>query len=1080
MSHQPPQESHLNVKEGAPAAASRGLTTLFFRNRHLLTLTVLVVLVAGASALLSLPRLEDPRITNRFMTVVTPMPGASPERVESQVSEVLEESLEEIDDIKHIESTSRAGVSVVKIELEDHVGPDTNDAIFSEIRDKIGDAVPRLPAAALGPVVDDKRDPIGFTLIVALRWGTGGGASLAVLDRLAGELADRFRQLDGTELVRVYGVPVEEITVTVDPAELAELGLTAPAIAQALERGDAKGPAGVLRGRRSDVLLEVEGELGTLERIAALPLPGARGAGSAVRLGDVAILERGLREPDSEIALVDGDRSLLVAVRMASDQRVDRWADTADRVLAGFEQTSGSGLVVEKVFEQERYTSDRLSELVGNLLAGAAVVLLVIFLVMGWRLAWIVGLALPLVVSAVFFAWQVSGNAMHQMSIFGLIIALGLLIDNAIVVADDVSRAKAAGATAVEAVDRTVRHLFFPLLASTLTTILAFAPILLLPGGPGDFVGSIGSSVILAISASFLLALTVTAALAGRFARPTPSGDQRRWWRDGIGSERAERRTTAALRWGLAHPLAAIALTLFLPLSGFVVARTLGNEFFPPTDRDMFHVQMWLADDVPIAHTAERALAVEAAIREMPETERVFWLLGRSFPTVYYNLVMSQDDAPHYAQGIVTAASAPEAKAMIDRLQARLDARFPDAQLVVRQFGQGPPVLADVELRLRGPNLATLQDLGETVRRVLQKHPDVLHTQATLPRGRPKLWLEADEDQTRLAGLALRDVADQLQSALEGIAGGTVIEQLEQMPVRVRTSDAHRGDLGAIASHPLVGSGPGDPNGPGWIPLPALGELRLTPEIGGISRYDGERTNILRGYTRNEALPIDVTNAVLATLESEGFELPAGYRLELGGALEQDAQAKGNLLTYAPVLLTLMVAVLILAFRSTRLAALLFVVAGLSVGLALLSTWTMGFPVSFNTILGTLGLIGVALNDSIVVLAAIRADPAARAGDREAILRAVMGTTRHVLATTLTTMGGFLPLLIFVGGDFWPSLAIVLVGGIAGASLLALGLIPAAYVLITGPPRSAATKNVAESPQLGRSVAAASLTGGAP
>lgn len=1029
---------------------SSGLTTLFFRNGYLLGLTMIVVLVAGLSALFSLPRLEDPRITNRFMTVVTPVPGASSERVETQVTELLENSLEEVADIKTIQSTSRAGVSVVSIELEDAVGPEDNDAIFSEIRDKIGDAVPLLPPEALDPMIDDKRDPVAFTLIVALRWSQDGEPNLGVLDRLANELADRLRRVNGTELVRTYGVPEEEVTVTVDPMELAELGSSVPAIAQRLRTGDAKAPAGVLRGDRSDVLLEVRGELSTLERIAAIPLGNATDATRLVRLGDVATLERGYRTPQAEIALVDGDRSILVTARMSDTRRVDLWAEEANAVVDDFSQNASGGITVDRIFEQERYTTDRLGTLVGNLLAGAGVVVAVIFLMMGWRLAFIVGAALPLVVSAVFASWQIGGTALHQMSIFGMIIALGLLIDNAIVVADDVTRAKAEGLSPLAAVDRTVRHLFYPLLASTMTTILAFAPILLLPGPAGDFVGSIGSSVILAIVSSFLLALTVTASLAGRFAKPTAADDaqNRRWWRDGLGNERLARNYRGFLGWGLRRPAVLVLLTLFLPMSGFVVSRTLGNEFFPPTDRDMFHVQMWLPEDAPIEHTRQRALAVEDVIRELPETERVHWMVGRSYPTVYYNLVATQDDAPNYAQGIITAKSEESAKAMIDRLQDHLDANFSDAQLVVRQFGQGPPVIADVEYRVVGPSLDTMRDLGERLRLALQDHPDVLHTQATLPRGQPKLWLEADEDDARLAGLGLRDIAGQLQTALEGSVGSTVIEGLEQMPVRIRTEDTWRSDASDIASYPLVSAAAAGPDGPGWVPLSAVGELALRPEDGGITRYEGERVNIVRGYTRNAALPIDVTNAVLATLEAEGFELPPGYRIDLGGALEQDANAKANLSTYVPVLVVMTIATLVLAFRSVALAVLLLSIAILSLGLSLLSTWTMGFPVSFNTILGTLGLIGVALNDSIVVLAAIRGNPRAREGDIDAIVHQVMGTTRHVLSTTFTTIGGFLPLLIFVGGDFWPSLAIVLVGGISGASLLALGLIPSMYVVI--------------------------------
>ena len=1020
-------------------APENGLSTLFFRNGHLLALAITVLIVAGFSALNSLPRLEDPRITNRNPLLLAPVPGASAERVETQVVEVIEEALQEIPEISILESTARGSIANIAIELEPAVGPGINQELFAEIRDKISEVRPQLPPEALDPFLDDQRGAVGFTTIIALRSLPGDDDRIGLLDRLAEDLADRLRNVGGTELVRIYGAPEEEITVSVDAARLADLGLSAAAVSQRISTGDAKGAAGVLRGTDSDVLLEVRGELDSLARIAEIPLL-ANADGAVVRVGDVAQVRREPRSPASDIALLDGQTSVLVAVRMVPDQRVDRWADRSNQVIDDFAAEVRSSALVERIFEQERYTSRQLSSLGENLMAGALVVMAVIFLIMGWRLALIVGLALPLVVSVVLFSWQVSGGAIHQMSIFGMIIALGLLIDNAIVVADEVTHHKATGATAVQAVDRAVRHLFYPLLASTLTTMLAFAPILLLPGSIGDFVGTIGSSVMTAVFASFVLALTLTAALAGRFAQPTPKGETARWWRDGLQNEKLAHRYRQALAWNLRNPIAALLLALFLPASGFVAARTLGNEFFPPVDRDMFQLQMWLPTDAPLEETRRQALAVEDEIRSAFEAERVMWRLGGSFPTVYYNQVMRFENTSNYAQAIITAPSTKIARAMIDPLQAHLDEAFPGAQIVVRQFGQGPPIFADVEYRIFGPSLAKLQDLGEQVRHILEAHPDVLHTQMSLPRGEPKLWLDADEDEARLAGFSLRDLAGQLQTNLEGSVGGTVIEGLEQMPVRVRYENSRRGDLGEIASIPLV-----RPGQEGWVTLPALGDLELLPELGGISRYNGERTHIVSGYTRNDALPIDVSRDVQEALEASDFTLPAGYRLEFGGAQEKEAQARGDLLTYAPVLLVLTVATLILAFRSLRLAGLLGLVAVLSIGLGLLSTRLMGFPVSFNTILGTLGLIGVALNDSIVVLAALNSDARARQGNLDAMVDAIMGCTRHVLATTLTTIGGFLPLLLFVGGDFWPSLAIVLVGGISGASLLALILIPTVF-----------------------------------
>ena len=1020
---------------------TNGITTLFFRNPYILLITICLILAAGVSSVISLPRLEDPRIVNRNPLIITPVPGASAMRIETLVTEVIEESLQEIAEIKSVESTTRSGVSIILVELDGSVDGSTNQEVFSEIRDKVNSVRHKLPSDALDPIIDDKRDPAGFTEIIALSWNSVDSSGLGILDRIAEALSDRLRIINGTELVRIYGKPQEEITVTLDPADLVDLGLTLDDIAQLISAADSKTTAGVMRGSQSDILIEVLGELDSLQRIAAIPIP-VNSQYSVVRIGDIAEVKRGWKSPASDIARVDSKRAILIAARMDESRRIDQWAQEVNEVVADFSKTAGQSVQIERIFQQERYTSKQLDELVDNLTIGASVVVAVIFVLMGWRLALIIGLALPLVVSLVLLGLQWSGGAIHQMSIYGIVIALGLLIDNAIVVADQVSRNKSEGSNAGQAVEQAIRHLFFPLLASTLTTILAFLPILLLPGNVGDFVRSIGSSVVMALIASFVIAMTVIAGLAGLFARPEQINGQRFFWKNGFRSQRLVNVYRHSLQSALNRPLKTLSLSVLLPVGGFIAAGFMGNEFFPSVDRDMFTVELWMQSDSSVHNTLRQVDRVDEEIRSFRQIEHSYWMVGNSFPTVYYNLIMNKDKLPHYAQGIVVADSNRAAKQLIPRLQRRLDEKFPGAQIVVSQFGQGPPVVADIEYRIFGPDLAVTQSIGEKLRVMLQAHPDVLHTQTTMPHGEPKLWFDADEDEARLAGFSTSQLAQILNASLEGKTGGSVIENLENLPVRVRLDDSYRSNLNRIASIPL-------PRGKHfeWLPLAAIGEFKLRPELGGITRHDTERANIVKGYTRIGALPIEVTRKVLEQFQSVE-KLPDGYRIEFGGAVEQDQEAMAGLITYLPIIVVLTAATLILAFNSATLALLLTAVAVLSIGPGLLATWAAGLPISFNTILGTLGLVGLAFNNSIVVLAAIQADSKAKPGDPNALVRPVSSTTRHLISTTLTTIGGFLPLILIVGGDFWPSLAIVLAGGVGGSLLLALYFVPAAYVLL--------------------------------
>jgi multidrug efflux pump subunit AcrB len=317
-----------------------------------------------------------------------------------------------------------------------------------------------------------------------------------------------------------------------------------------------------------------------------------------VRVADVATVRRDLRDPPVEIARVDGRRTVLVGARMEAGRRVDLWSEQARDTLRGFAGTVGPGVRVEPFFDQSVYTEDRLSSLAGNLLMGAGVVLCVVLVTMGWRQALLVSSALPLTAALVLYLISVGGGALHQMSIFGMIIALGLLIDSAIVVVDEVSDKLSQGMGRMEAVRASVDYLYVPLASSTITTVLAFAPIMLLPGNVGDFVGSIGGSVILAIICSFGVSMTLIAALAGLFARSSgvAAGDSQAgsWLSRGVSMPFVTRAYHASLRLCLARPLLGILVGLALPLAGFVVMPLLGNQFFPPVDRNMFEVQFWL------------------------------------------------------------------------------------------------------------------------------------------------------------------------------------------------------------------------------------------------------------------------------------------------------------------------------------------------------------------------------------------------------------------------------------------------------------------------------------------------------
>ena len=473
--------------------------------------------------------------------------------------------------------------------------------------------------------------------------------------------------------------------------------------------------------------MEVDSELDSLERVRHTPV-NYSGDGRFVPLGNIAQVGKGVKTPPDSLAIVDGLPAVVVAARVQSSVRIDKWADSAREAVGEFGRLLPSAIRLVTVFEQNEYVAARLSELGRNLLFGGLAVLVVMLFMMGWRSALIVGLALPLSSLMVLIGLRVLEIPIQQMSVTGLIIALGLLIDNAIVTVDEVRHRLQQGAIPSDAVAQSARHLAVPLFGSTLTTALAFAPIALMPGPTGEFVNAIAVSVILAIFSSLFLALTVVAALAA-MGPGTVNRDRKHWWKDGVSNGHATRFYEASLRMFLSRPALGVVLAITLPLTGFLTVPLLTEQFFPPEERNQFQIELELPAYASLNQTLERIQLARAAVMRDPEVVRADWFLGESAPSFYYNVIPTHENTSQYAQAIITTRSRLESKALLRRMQQDLDVAFPESRVLVRQLEQGAPFDAPVELRLIGPDVGQLTRLGDQLRSVLAETPHVLTRQ---------------------------------------------------------------------------------------------------------------------------------------------------------------------------------------------------------------------------------------------------------------------------------------------------------------------------------------------------------------
>ena len=1007
-----------------------------------MALLIILLIVAGLGSLSTLPRTEDPRITNRIASVLTLLPGASAERVEALVTEKIEQKLRKLADIKRITSTSRPGISIVQLKLHDTITDPV--PIWSRVRDLLNDVTSELPPAAVAPRLEDDRG-YAYTQLIAVKWQGDSAVDLTTLGRYGKELQNQLKVVSGTDIVSLFGRGKEQILVEIDKHLAANLSLSTQAISNIILAADAKVSAGNIINDYNQMQIEVAGSFDSVARIRKIPLLNDS-KGGVVRLGDIAQVSKKLQWPAQEIAIVDDQYAVVVSTRMLPNLRIDKWSAQVDDVVAAFNLQLPSSLTTEVLFDQSQYTEDRLQGLVENILIGFSIIALVLLVTLGWRAALIVTLSLPLTVLFTLTVMNYYGLPIHQMSVTGLVVALGIMVDNAIVMADTIQKRRQQGFSASAAVQGAVKHLWLPLLGSTLTTILAFMPIVMMPGPSGEFVSGIALSVIFALIGSYLVSHTIVAGLSGRFLVGRSSDGSARtttWYNNGIELVSLAGAFRQSLVWVLARPKLSIGLVFILPLSGFILAKHLDEQFFPASDRDMFHIELFMPVQTSIIATEAMTKTISALLAQQQGISKVRWFIGNNAPSFYYNLMPNKDGAQYYAQAMVTGDSFQRVNELVPSLQILLDDAIPAAQILVRKLEQGPPFRAPIELRLFGPNLDTLKTLGDEARRILIGTKNVIHTRATIQPGLPKIWLKINEDVSQLAGLTLTDVATQLQSTLHGTVNGSIIEATESIPVRVQIANEQRRSLSDLANISLS-----SPLSQSSIPLVALTTLALTPSRGAIPHWNGVRVNTVEGYLVAGVLPSTVLNEFSARLASENFVLPPGYRMEFGGESAKRNDAVGNLLASVGVIMMLLIIIVVLSFNSFRLGGVIVLSAIQSVGLGLLSIYVFNYPFGFTVIIGLLGLMGLAINAAIVILAELKSDPKAVAGDSDAIIKAITSCTRHITSTTITTVGGFLP-LILAGGGFWPPFAIAIAGGTVLTTLLSFYFVPAIFVLMS-------------------------------
>lgn len=1009
------------------------LKTLLFREPRLFALLVGMIIVLGLSSYLTIGKQEDPTITNLFATIITPYPGADPQRVEALVSKKLEDELKTIPEIKEVKSNSRTGISVVNVELSQFINDQEIEQAWAEIRDAIEDARTQMPNG-VGPTEFDNDRTGAFTSISLIRAADNKSVAPAILGRYAKQLQDQLRLVSGTKDVELFGDPEEVVYVKLDPVKLNAAQLNVRDIARLIEQADVKNSAGRAESNRSSLIIEVAGEAKSLQRLKTIPLKSQNQ--QQLVLSDIAEFEKTVVEPKASLGLSHGDQVVLVAARMKPDLRVDDWTQRINQKITLFKAKLPIDIEHQTIFSQQNYTSERLTEVLFNMLMGVTLVVAVLLISMGWRAALVVAIVLPLTSLLSLSVLQFIGIPIHQMSVTGLIVALGLLVDAAIVMTDEIGKRIARGESKILAISAAIDRLKVPLLASTATTALAFIPMVLLPGPAGDFVGSIAISVVIMLISSFLLALTITPSLAGWLLNQesTPL----------VRMPNLTRQFKRSLSWSMKRPKSAVALALLLPLLGFLLFPSLTAQFFPGVDRDQFYIQVDLGKGTSIHQTENTVKEISKLLDSYSSITAHHWVIGENAPAFYYNMIRNRDSDPGFAEGLITTQSPEVTESLIPLLQVELDAKIPQAQILVRGLVQGPPVNAPVEIKIVGPNLQQLSLIGDEVRERMSRLDDITHTRHSLNAGAPKFVFELDEAKVERVGYQLSEIADLMNASLIGVKSGSILEQTEELPIVVRLNEGLRTQMDWFR-HISLPVRQGAQTGK-LIPLSSLGEATLQPSQNAIMRENGERLNTVQGFIKRGLLPQEVLKQLQQVMQLDPVNLPPGYRFVIGGDADARNETVTNLMSSMGLIITLTIATIVLTFRSYRLSMITFTVCILSAGLSLLSLAVMNYPFGIQALIGVIGSIGVSINAAIIILTALQNDAKAVNGDRSAIQQVVFNSSRHIVSTTTTTFGGFLP-LILAGGGFWPPFAMAIAGGVLLSTIVSFYFTPTMFTL---------------------------------
>ncbi|MFZ1416125.1 MAG: efflux RND transporter permease subunit [Defluviicoccus sp.] len=1011
-----------------------GKITEFAIETNRITILFLIgIPLIGLLIFLDYPRQEDPSIEIREAIVTVFNPGMDVYEVEDLITRTVEEKIREIGEVDDIWSYSRSGAATIHVELADEVNAEDFSRIWQDLRNRMGDVARILPTGTLGPFVNDE---FGLTAVATVAlWSDG--FTLEEMRRVARNVRQQLDGLGGVQQINVFGIQAERVFLEVSSARLARLGIPPAVLFETLRAQNVLLPGGVINADGQNLIIEPSGTFASVDDIAAVLIP-VPGTGGSIPLKDIVEVRRDFVDPADRPVFFNGHPAIVLSVSILDGTNAVEFGQRLTQKIHEIEQTLPVGLALDFATFQPDLVERAVNGAISNLGQTLVIVTVVVVLFLGVRTGLIVGAFIPVTMLLGLVGMSLLGVELQRMSIATMIIALGMMVDNAIVVAEGIRNRIEAGEDRKAAAIATGKELGLPLLTSTLSTIFAFMPIALAIGSVGEYTLSLGQVVILVLLGSWFMSMYMTPTLSCWFmtARPQASGGGKVDPYDSAFYRRYRQFLESLLR---RRPLC-IAVVVACLVGTVFAGRFVVKEFFPANDRNQFLVYVDLQAG---AHVDETTRVVQAITDWLgndstnPEVTKTIAYVGSGGPRFFLSLSPINPD-PHAAFVLVETASNLDVPALVARTRAYIDTQFPEARGKVKAMWFGPTEAGLVEIRISGQDETVLMAKAEQLMAAFRAVPGTIEIEQDWQNRVLTLAVEIDQTRARRAGVTSADVAAALNAF---VSGGTVTEYREGdavIPIVLRGTEAERNQLSAILDLDVYSASLGT-----FVPLRQVAELRSTWDPYRINRRNLERTVTVQAKHLHLKAG-QLTEEVLPAIE--GLDLPAGYRWEFGGELESAATAQSNLTANFPIAGFLIVLIMVWQFNSFRRAAIILLTIPMAFAGSVIGLLVVGAPFGFMSLLGLISLAGIITNNGIVLIDNIETQRRAGLDPYAAIIAASVSRFRPILITTVTTIPGLLPLIVWRDPLFF-SLAVVIAFGLLIGTVLTLGVAPVMYSL---------------------------------